>query len=236
MRIVASVVGVVLATTVGGAQSISLARADFPFEQGVYWDYSGLVSREVPGLVSLQTRTVSRRMEITEVIKRTWWITAAVLKGHPRDLTTFEPDAPPGDYLLVKVNLQKHYLLKGDRALAAARRLRDATDSLVDLVRDDEVILESPLFLGQRFCGTATLTRVDERECWYIDTERNPSLGLIPGLPPGWDGPEYELTYKSQSATEVVGFAPGIGITSYDYARASDRSYVQLKLTALGRR
>ena len=45
-----------------------------------------------------------------------------------------------------------------------------------------------------------------------------------------------ELTYRSQSASEIVGFAPGIGITSYDYARASDRSYVQLKLSALGRR
>jgi len=236
MRIVASVVGVVLATTLVAAQSISLARADFPVEQGLYWDYSGIITRNVPGLVSLQTRAVSRRMEITEVIKRTWWITAAVLKGHPRDLTTFEPDTPPGDYLLVKVHLQKHYLLQGDRALAAARRLRDTNDSLVDLVRESEVILESPLFVGQRFCETAMLTRIDVQNCWFIDTERNPSLESVPGLPPGWDGPEYELTYQSQSASEVVGFAPGIGITSYDYARTSDRSYVQLKLTALGRR
>jgi hypothetical protein len=236
MRIVASVVGVVLATPLGLAQSISLARADFPVEQGLYWDYSGLVAREVPGLVSIQTRTVSWRMEITEVIKREWWITAAVLKGHPRDLTTFEPDTPPGDYLLVKAHLQKHYLLQGDRALAAARRLRDSTDSLVDLVRDSEIILESPLFVGQRFCDAAMLTRLDVQNCWYIDTERNPSLESVPGLPPAWDGPEYELTYRSAAATEVIGFAPGIGITSYDYARASDRSYVQLKLTALGRR
>ena len=106
----------------------------------------------------------------------------------------------------------------------------------MDLVRENEVILESPIFVGQRFCETAMLTRIDVQNCWYIDTERNPSLESIPGLPPGWDGPEYELTYKSQSASEIIGFAPGIGITSYDYARTSDRSYVQLKLSALGRR
>lgn len=229
-----SILMVVVAASSALAQSVSLPRVEFPLEKGVYWDYAGLVARGVPGVVSLQQRAVTWRMEITDVVKREYWITAAVLRGHPRDLISLEPDRAPGVYLLVKAH-QKHYLLSGDRVQAVQGRLTDAKDPLEGLVREDELILESPLYLGQRFCETPMLTRTDGLRCWYIDEERTPSVTSIRGIPPGWDGPEYVLSYSSPESKEIVGFASGIGITSYDYSHEATRSYVQLKLTAFGR-
>ena len=57
---------------------------------------------------------------------------------------------------------------------------------------------------------------------------------------PGPQSPLYAAGARMVGTYPVPPLLPrqalAIGITSYDYGRASDRSHVQLKLTALGRR
>jgi hypothetical protein len=216
------------------AQNLFAERHEFPLEPGRYWDYQGNVVWADPGASAVQRRTVTWRMEIVEVITRDW-TTAAVLKGHPRDLMFFDPKREPRTSLLVSVNLQKYYLLEDDRAQEALSRLKDPQDLLMGLLRESELFLEAPVSIGKRFCDTEMLTRTDTLYCWWVDEEREPSIKTIPGMEPGWDGPEYTMSFRSPSSSEFIGFAPGIGITSYDFSHHGSPSNVQLKLTAFGR-
>ena len=99
-------------------QSPVAERHEFPLEPGMYWNYEGNVVWAEPGASAVQRRQITWRMEIVEVITRDW-TTAAVLKGHPRDLVFFDPKREPRTLLLVSVNLQKYYLLEGDRVQPA---------------------------------------------------------------------------------------------------------------------
>jgi len=215
-------------------QNPNAERHEFPIEPGMYWIYEGNVVWPEPGATAVQRRQITWRMEITEVITRVW-STVAVVKGHPRDLVFFDPKREPRTSLLVSVNLQKYYLIESDRVQAALNRLKDPTDLLTGLVRESELFLEAPISIGKRFCDTEMLTRTDDQYCWWVDEEREPTIKSIPGIQPGWDGPEYTMSFRSPSSSEFIGFAPGIGITSYDFSHHGTRSEVQLKLTAFGR-
>ena len=146
-------------------QSQVAERHEFPFEPGMYWNYEGNVVWTEPGTSAVQRRPITWRMEIVEVITRDW-TTVAVLKGHPRDLVFFDPKREPRTSLLVSVNLQKYYLLEGDRVQPALNRLKDSKDLLMGLVRESELFLEAPVSLGKRFCDTEMLTRTDDLYCW----------------------------------------------------------------------
>ena len=215
-------------------QNPAIDRPEFPLEPGMYWNYEGNVVWTEPGASAVQRRRITWRMEVVEVITRDW-TTTAVLKGHPRDLVFFDSKREPRTSLLVSVNNQKYYLLEGDRVQPVLTRLRDPKDLLIGLVRESELFLEAPIAIGKRFCDTETLTRTDILYCWWVDEEREPSIKSIPGMQPGWDGPEYTMSFRSPSSSEFIGFAPGIGITSYDFNHHGTPSEVQLKLTAFGR-
>jgi hypothetical protein len=210
-------------------------RSEFPLEKGTFWDYDGNVAWVAPNTAVVQRQTITWRMEIIDVISRDL-VVAAVVKGHPRDLISFDPKREPGVSVIVQVHLRKHYLLEGERAQAVLKRLKDPSDVLSDLVRESEVFLETPVSLGQRFCQTEMMTRTDWRNCWFVEEERTPSVKSVPGVPADWDGPEWGIAYRSSPSSEFVAFAPGIGLTSYDYGRDGTTAYVQLKLTAFGRR
>jgi hypothetical protein len=216
-------------------QALLGERSEFPLEKGTFWVYDGNVAWVAPNTTEVQRRTINWRMEIIDVISRDLVI-AAVVKGHPRDLISFDPKREPGVSVIVQVHLRKHYLLEGERAQAVLKRVKDPSDLLSDLVRESEVFLETPISLGQRFCQAEMSTRTDWRNCWFVEEERTPSVKSIPGVPADWDGPEYGIAYRSLPSSEFVSFAPGIGLTSYDFSHHETSSYVQLKLTAFGRR
>jgi len=216
-------------------QALPPERSEFPLDKGTFWVYAGNVTWVTPETPAVQRRTITWRMEIVDVIPRDLLV-AAVVKGHPRDLIWFDPKREPGVYVIVQVNLRKHYLLEGERAQTVLKRVKDPADLLSDLVRESEIFLETPVTLGQRFCQTEMLTRTDWRYCWFVEEERTPTVKSIPGVPVDWDGPEYGIVYRSLPSDEFVGFAPGIGLTSYDFSHHGTNSYVQLKLTAFGRR
>jgi hypothetical protein len=215
-------------------QAPPVERSEFPLEKGNYWLYQGNVAWVETNSTAVQRRTINWRMEVTEVISRDL-VVAAVLKGHPRDLIWFDPKREPGSYVIVQVNLRKHYLLEGDRAQVVLKRLKDPSDLLSDLIRDSEVFLETPVTLAQRFCEAEMLTRTDWMYCWFVEEERTPTVKTVPGVRADWDGPEWGIVHRSLSSHEIIGFAPGIGLTSYDFGHHGTTSEVQLKLTEFGR-
>jgi len=204
-------------------------RPEFPLEKGTYWVYEGNVVWTAPNSTTVQRQSVKWRMEVTDVISRDLLV-VAVLKGYPRDLLGFDPKKEPGVSVIIQVSGRKHYLLDGVRAQAALKRIKDPSDLLVDLVRDNEIFLETPISLGQRFCEAGMLTRTDWMNCWIVEEERVPTVKTIPGVPAEWDGPEYGISYRSLPSHEIIGFAPGIGITSFDSGHHGTSAEVQLKL------
>ena len=119
-------------------------RPEFPLEKGTYWVYGGNVAWTAPKSTIVQRQSVKWRMEVADVISRDMLV-MAVLKGYPRDLLGFDPKKEPGVYVIIQVSGRKHYLLAGERAKAALKRIKDPSDLLVDLVQEDEVFLETPI-------------------------------------------------------------------------------------------
>ena len=79
---------------------------------------------------------------------------------------------------------------------------------------------------------TVAVLKGHPRDLVFFDPKREPRT---PGMQPGWDDPDYTMSFRSPSSNEFIGFAPGIGITSYDFNHRGTSSEVQLKLTAFGR-
>ena len=210
------------------------APPDLPLEKGSYWVYRGNVAWTAANSATVQRQSIEWRTEVTEVIERDSLV-VAVLKGHPRDLISFEPKRQPGLHLLVQVSGRKHYMVSAPRAETVLKRIKDPSDLLADLFQEGEIFLETPLSLGQRFCETAGLARTDWMYCWIVEEERTPTVKRVPGVPSMWDGPEYGIYRRTLPSHEVLGFAPGIGVTSYDFMQNSSVSEVQLKLVEFGR-
>jgi hypothetical protein len=205
-------------------------HAEFPLEKGNYWVYEGNVAWTDGNTKTVQRRSIQWRMEVTDVISR-GLVVGVVLRGHPHDLIDFEPKRQPGVYVILQVHQRKYYLLAGERAQLALKRLQEPSDLLIDLVRDNEIFLETPITLGQRFCEAGMMTRDDWMNCWFVEEERTPTVKSLPGVAADWDGPEWGIVHRSLPSAEFLGFAPGIGLTSYDFGHNGSVSEVQLKLT-----
>ncbi len=201
----------------------------FPLAKGAYWVYSGPTKWTPEGSDQVQEKALTWRMEITDVIQRDG-VVGALVKGHPMDLSFYEEDRVPGDYLIVGVADQKYYLLSGDRVQEALKQLKDPEDPLTDLVRDTELFLELPMVQGTIFGETFQITRTDHLYYWIVTDEQKADLSKVEGIPASSQMTEYELTFTTLSDNQTVGFVPGVGITRYAYRHNGTVSEFDLRL------
>ncbi|HET9480458.1 MAG TPA: hypothetical protein VFP98_01755, partial [Candidatus Polarisedimenticolia bacterium] len=130
-----------------------------PLEIGNTWIYEGAVWWIPYGLRRIYREQVTWTMEITDIHRRGPW-TGALLHGHPYDLVRYERGRERGTYLLLshsrKNGAPRVFLLRGQRAWSAWRRLKDPKDTLKGLAQPAELVLDLPLHRGKRFCAQAT--------------------------------------------------------------------------------
>ena len=92
------------------------AAREFPLAKGSTWINQGIVRWSLdpassPDVVEL---TMALSIEVVEVIAR-GHVTAAVMRGHPRDRLTPRPlEAVPSEYLLIHAVPGRVYEVRGD--------------------------------------------------------------------------------------------------------------------------
>jgi hypothetical protein len=210
------------------AYAATPAPAAFPLTKGAYWVYEGPVTWTPDGADKALEKTLTWKMEITDVIQREA-IQAAVVKGHPMDLAFYEEGRQPGDYLLVSVRGQQYYLVTGDAVADALKKLKDAEDPLTDLVKDTDLILDLPLTPGKAFGETAQITRPDNMYVWVVGSETKAQLAKVKGAPTT-ALTESELKFTTVSDNATVKFVPGVGISAYEFNHNGTVSTVNVKL------
>jgi hypothetical protein len=178
----------------------------FPLAKGSYWIYEGEKKWQEEG-PKVFTEKITWRMEVIDRAERNG-IVAAVVRGHP--------DGGPEELqVLIAVDGRQFYLLPAEKSVL--KRLKDPNDALVDLVKEDQIELSLPLSPGKRFCEAEQITRPDGYYCWVVEEQRKERLTNILGVAGDIDRNVYRIAFRTLPDHVVVDFAPGVGITSYEY-------------------
>lgn len=200
----------------------------FPLEKGNSWIYQGEVKwTEVPDKVF--SKNISWNMEVLDTITR-GHLFAAVVKGHPSDLSWYEEGQKPGDYLIIRVGESKYYILDQPRAGEAIKRLKDMDDFLGNIVTENDLFLEYPVKKGDVFGEAAQLTRPDMSYFWFVESVEKIKPEGIKGLASEKELQKYVLTFQSAPDHQIVGFIPGVGISSFTYVHHGTVAETHLKL------
>lgn len=202
--------------------TVELALDALPLSKGTYWLYEGSVEWQEDATVKKDTITC--KMEVVDVIEREN-VTGYLMKGHPADLTWYEPDRLPSDYIIIKVG-PKYYHLDD---LAAWDRLKDQDDVLLDLVAEPQIFLDLPLWEGKFFGETGQFTRPDTFYHWVVESTQTGPL-TVKGVLAAKEQTTYTLAYRSAPDHQLIDFVPGVGITRYVYSHHGTVSEVDARL------
>jgi hypothetical protein len=192
------------------------AAQTYPLGEGAYWVYQGTVRYE-GGEESLQWR-----VEVTETISKSN-VTGYRMRGALSDLAFYAPGRQPSEYAILKVGSNRFY----SADLEAYARLTDHEDIfLIGLVQEQNLFLELPLVVGNRFCEAEQITRLDESYCWVVGEPETVTLDAAAG----GDVQAYPLYYMTNPDQTVVYFSPGIGVVAFTYHHSGSASDVQMAL------
>jgi hypothetical protein len=194
---------------------------------GNYWIYAGTVAwSDVTTKTFSRSRKITWKTEILEEVSR-GELKAYLVKGAFADLSWYEPGEKVGQYLWI-VYKDRFYSLAMDPDLL--RRFRDPEDSLISVVLEEEPIVQTPLQLNQ--CTVALHPEESDRQdmmyCWYMEDKGPRKLAAAKVAP----GPFTVWTawYRSNPEHHILGFAPGVGIISYDFSHHGSVSEAHVKL------
>ena len=210
-----------------GAQTVSSADP-FPFKEGTYWVYQGLVRYNEAGTENGAEAKVNWRMEIVRVLRRDD-AQAAIVKGFPGDLNWSNGSAAPSESMVVRTNDGKVYLIEEGRAAAAEQKFSDTHAALKDFLKDDDLWFALPLAVGKKFCGEDGANRDDEMYCLVVEAPDQESFNGIKGLPAKLPA-AYSLVYRTNPDDTETELVPGIGIVRYEYHHHGTVADTELKL------
>jgi len=208
----------------------TLDGSGFPMNKKALWKYGGTVSK-MEANEKVKEYKIDLKMEIVEIIDR-GNVTAAVIKGHPFDAISLDEKGrcERGNYILIKCGRDKYYLIYGESYAETLKKLRDPEDGLGAIVKESDILLETPLYEGKTFGEAEQITRTDNSYCWYVEKSSEADLKNIKGA--GIDGSvkQFELRYRTNPDLQVINFVPGFGITEYSYNHNGTPHNVDLKL------
>ncbi|HUP01955.1 MAG TPA: hypothetical protein VM737_10600 [Gemmatimonadota bacterium] len=211
----------------------------FPLEVGTVWIYEGTIWWTPDRSWAIYEERVTWTMEVTGRIAHPG-AQAVTLKGHPRDLARWVRGREPGRYLLVELE-GRYYLLEGERAAGAERRLRNRADDLAGLLGEADLVLDPPLDPGRRFCAPEGSDGAARTYCWGVEDEtpadlRNVFGGANPATADSARGRTlYTLSLGAGDEHHVWGFVPGFGLASYAFGHTGTVSAVEVELVEIRR-
>jgi hypothetical protein len=194
---------------------------------GNYWIYAGTVAwSDVTTKTFSRSKKIIWKTEIFEEMSR-GELKAYLVKGAFADLTWYEPGDKAGQYLWI-IYKDRFYSLGVDPDLL--RRFRDPKDSLISAVLEEEPIMQAPLQLNQ--CTVALQPEERDRQdmmyCWYMEDMGLRKLAAS-NVPPG-PVTVWTAWYRTNPDHQTLGFAPGVGIISYDFSHHGSVSEAHVKL------
>ena len=212
----AVLVAVCLACPVSQArcQSPATIRDYFPLHKGTYWVYSADVDWTVMNSQGeVRHSHVRFKSEVTDVVTR-GNVFAARMRGFVQELGWYEPDRPPGDYVIVRVGVNHYYLMGSDAAELWTKITELPPDSRLEELGDDDLLLEVPLTRGALFGDPAQTPRA--WYCWEVADEQPVHLPARVSRRAGL----HEFTLKLRTTPDFTefGFVPGVGISRFRYA------------------
>jgi hypothetical protein len=213
------------------ARSASAQEALFdilPLAPGNTWSYEGTVWWVPRNSRRVLEERVELEMRVVNVVERAG-VRAALLAGYPADLVTTKQDRFTGEFGLLQI-ASSVYLVRGDQAREALRRVADPSDSLADLLLGSEIVLDLPLAEGRSFCSPRDESRRGPGTCWFVRGEGPVQRMPVARLKDAAAHRGFVLALESRTEHEVRGFVPGIGFTSFAIGNFGDPSALELEL------
>jgi hypothetical protein len=197
------------------AQEGESETAYFPLRKGTCWFYSAEVEWTVPDTAGEVRRSnVTLKSEVTDTFVK-GNITAARVRGFVYDLSWYEPNNGPGDYVIVRVGVNRYYLIGNDAEAFWKKLIASDGESYLEELGEDTVLLEVPLTKGALFGESAQTPR--GWYCWSVTSERNISLSSVGGAPAISSPIEFIIQFRTNPDHTILKFVPGVGITGYEY-------------------
>jgi len=198
----------------------------FPLVEGAYWIYKGQVLWVILGDTSgiVYKDTLTWKMEVLEVVNR-GNVTGILLNGHPLDLTWYVEGQERGFYVIIKVGSKYFYGNMKDW-----ERLKNKNDNLIDLVAEDNIFLDLPLFKGKNYGEAMQLTRPDSSYCWFVKEEKEVFYKEIDGVEDDVKRKQFSIMNRTMPEHQIIEFTPDIGITRFIYQHHGTVSDVDVKL------
>ncbi len=200
------------------------ASADFPLTEGSYWVYEGLAKSDLDGKVV--QRMLGLKMQVLEKVEREPF-TAYLVSGSPFDLPWLEEGTQPGPSVIIHTQPGRFYRAE----IGVLGRLKDKTDDLTSLVKEEDLFLDLPLQTGKRFCPARDLARADGLYCRFVADTEQVRLEGIKGVSTAQTVTLYDLQVRTLPDQESFQFAMGLGITRYQYIHHGSVSEVDVRLT-----
>ena len=197
----------------------------FNFPKGATWTYEGAVKWDAKG--KTQQKTLTWKMQIADKIERGDGIVGYVMQGHPLDLAFYEEGKKPGDYLYIAKANRVYQITLLDAA--PINRVKNKSDTLADLLTDDNLAFDFPLANGKKFGAAQFVADPAGMNAWIIADAKPTTLTGIKGITPA-NVTEYALDFKTNPDRQMVYYVPNVGITRFTYHHNGTVSEVDVKL------
>lgn len=185
----------------------------FPLSKGTQWIYSADVDWTVLNTGGeVRHSHVTFKSEVTDVFSAEH-VFAAKIRGFIHDLSWYEPGRPTADHVIVRVGVNRYYLIDQNVAEFWEKMIGLASDPYLEELGDDNILLETPLRKGVLYGEPAQTPRA--WYCWAVTGERR--VRMAQAVSRAKTLHEYSIRFQTSPDHTVMGFTPGIGITRYEY-------------------
>ncbi|MDE3137240.1 MAG: hypothetical protein KGL59_11745 [Acidobacteriota bacterium] len=210
------------------AQTAAPGPAAFPLSAGTSWVYQAVVRWGAGNSTAAQEKLIAWKMEVDRVIPRGDMV-AAVVKGFPRDLDRSKGDTIPVESLIVESGGAKFYWIPPAFFKSVLARLENPADKLENLTTANQIFLQLPLAMGDKFCDMTGMIRTDGFYCWVAGDPQAADLSGVQGIPAG-EHTAYPVNFLTANDSTSYDFVPGVGITRYRFQVQGTQTDTELHL------
>jgi hypothetical protein len=205
----------------------------FPLRVGNTWEYVGTARNDTDQkkIIEKKVRVVMRVVDVT----RGGNAMLFMMKGHPSDAAwALEPENLPQNVVQVPASTYG-YLLVANKVFRIPEEHVDEVKKSIEedgclapeLISQDDLDFEFPLFRGQVFGNPSQIARGDKSYAWHVTDStlyHASEKGLIREVP------RYTLEYLTMPDYTECAFVPYVGIVSYSYSHHGTTAQVDLDL------
>ncbi|MFH1420626.1 MAG: hypothetical protein ABIG30_01530 [Candidatus Aenigmatarchaeota archaeon] len=204
----------------------------FPLKDGNRWEYFGVALNNTgKDVIEKKIKVVMSVTEVTQGGNAVLF----TMKGHPSDAAwALESHDALTDIVEVPASTYGYLLVANKIFNIPEKRLAEVRKSIKhggflkpELVSQDDLEFEFPLFSGQAFGSPNQITRADRNYSWQV---RDAVRYIGPGNEDGTKGSQYKLVYTTIPDYTEVAFVPYLGIVSFSYHHHGTEAQIDIAL------